>query len=56
MMVPAVFEADIIVVGGMNTVHTGLGIDIDDPSGVGDNDWGWVIVVAAGNSGHDIVG
>ena len=56
LMVLVVSEADIAVAEDMNTVHMGLGIYIDDPSGVGDNDWGQSIGVVAGNPGHDIAG
>ena len=44
----------IVVVGDMNTVHMGLGSNIDVPFMVGNNDLGFQIRSVVGTPGRDI--
>ena len=50
----AVFEADIVVVGGMNIGHMGFNIYIDGPLVVAGNDLDWRIGIPLDTLDRDI--
>ena len=54
MMGLVAFETCIVVAEDMSIAHMGLGICIDVPSVVGDNDLGLQTVSVVGTLGHDI--